>query len=776
MELECVNCHSILDIDVSRLNGKDLVNCPVCDLNTPMPHPAVQPGFSISGFDLIKEIGVGHMGHIYLADQIALQRKAIVRILPPAMSSDHDFLKSFVREIVILGKLNHPHICALYDGGEEKQIHYMALEYVDGPNLRDLLRETSQLAEEKVLLIMRQVAEALDYAFNNHGILHLDLKPSSIMLNRKGRAKLTGMGIIRDVSEGVSYSHSGLLMGTPHYMSPERAVEGGLTDPRSDMYSFGATMYHLLTGTPPFPGDDVTSILTQHITKALQPAKERAKVVTQATSDFIQVLMAKSPDDRYEDWGAVRADLEKIIRGGSKIEKKSKVFLNQPGIDSSRMNLNAPKGEPRSNVYRARVKGNRSTINPGSIVYNAPGGTGPIVVVGAAQPIIPPMVSRPKKYAKKLQRKEKNNKDTGKQIGLVILAIACVGMIFFVVNKAKEHKAREVIAQEKLRVATEQAEKEAAIARKKKTTKAVFEAADFILDQDPFAYSKAIKAFDKFIKTHPESELLEEATEKLGFIKSKREDILKQEKIMLEKSANALLQSPQLSKASDVFQNYSGTMKHELGDYLNLKSQEFAQKAADRQMMLDKNIAQGEEILSDLAKDLAAFRFMPAKEKLTSLKELEGCAALWKPIQEDIEGISDWREEVLDYVMRLQGRKHSFKMKSGKEVSLMVHSVQGPDIVLEQSIIVGTKKKKRQLSFMVDDLSEEGKLELIEGSGKVDASLMKGLFALQKDDEETARTAFGESTSKLAPLLLDNMSGYAAAGPSGKPSMKDIKW
>src|SRR6266852_5106431 len=226
---------------------------------TPLPVAVVSPdltGKTLDDFLVLRRLGEGGMGQVYLAEQISLKRNVALKILRAEMAANPTALQRFRHEAEAVAKATHANIVQVYAIGEAEGLRYMALEYVEGRNLREFLAKKGPPELPVALSIMRQVAAALQRA-SELGIVHRDVKPDNILLTRKGEVKVADFGLSR-VLDGdqpaVNLTQSGVTMGTPLYMSPEQ-VEGKAVDVRTDVYSFGVTCYHMLAGHPPFRGE-----------------------------------------------------------------------------------------------------------------------------------------------------------------------------------------------------------------------------------------------------------------------------------------------------------------------------------------------------------------------------------------------------------------------------------------------------------------------------------------------------------------------------------------
>lgn len=272
-------------------------------------------GRQIGEFQLLRRLGRGGMAEVYLAEQVSLRRNVAVKVLRADMLGGDDVLiKRFEQEAKAAGSLNHPNIIQVYAIGADAGIHYIAQEYVQGMNLREFLTKRGVPDLPVAVHIMRQTAAALEAAAEA-GIVHRDIKPENIMITKKGKVKVGDFGLAQLTlgEERVNLTQVGMTMGTPLYMSPEQ-VNGNKVDQRSDIYSFGVTCYHMLTGQPPFRGPTAMSIAVKHLKEEPAPLQERRPDLPAALCQMVHRMMAKDPAQRYASAQALSNDLKKLAK------------------------------------------------------------------------------------------------------------------------------------------------------------------------------------------------------------------------------------------------------------------------------------------------------------------------------------------------------------------------------------------------------------------------------------------------------------------------------
>lgn len=272
----------------------------------------VRQQFRIPGFKLLKRLGRGSMGTVYKARQLNLDRLVAIKILASFLSENTAFVKRFLKEARVIGKLNHPNIVQGFDAGEVDGTYYFAMEYCSGPTVLTLLQRGGALDQDRSLRIALQVARALEHAASQ-GLVHRDVKPDNIMIVQGGVAKLCDLGLAKDVSRGSGSTEKGATLGTPNYISPEQARGDANVDIRSDIYSLGATLYHMVTGVPPFDGPNPTVIMVKHLNEPPLPPRVRNREIDARLQPIIMKMLAKNPDDRYQTPSDLVRDLQGLL-------------------------------------------------------------------------------------------------------------------------------------------------------------------------------------------------------------------------------------------------------------------------------------------------------------------------------------------------------------------------------------------------------------------------------------------------------------------------------
>jgi len=284
----------------------------------------------IPGYKLIEMVGKGAMAKVYKARQISLDRIVAIKVLPKRMSENPEFVDRFYQEGRAAARLSHSNIVQAIDVGSTADgFHYFVMEYIEGKTLYDLMVEGRTFSEAEALDITMQIAEALYHA-HQKGLIHRDVKPKNIILTPQGAAKLTDLGLAREVNDkAAAESEAGKAYGTPYYISPEQIRGDVDIDFRADIYSLGATMYHLLTGRPPFEADTPSAVMHKHLKEPLRPPDHLNTALSAGISEIIEVAMAKSRDDRYASTQDMLEDLKAIRGGQSPLHARRIVDIDQ---------------------------------------------------------------------------------------------------------------------------------------------------------------------------------------------------------------------------------------------------------------------------------------------------------------------------------------------------------------------------------------------------------------------------------------------------------------
>jgi eukaryotic-like serine/threonine-protein kinase len=298
----CPACQNI--IDVTGLEAGDGLTCPYCGAQFPLTR-------QFGNFILERQLGAGGMGAVYLGRDTTLDRTVAVKVLRPELVSDQKFMATFLREAEITASLNHPNIVQVYAFGQHESVYYMVVEYIPGGSLDDKITTLGRITELEGIEIGIAVARGLECALQQGGLIHRDIKPGNILFNAHNTPKVVDFGL--SLSFETTDHFNGEIWGTPYYVAPEK-LERQPEDFRSDLYSLGATLFHALSGRPPYEGDDPNEVAMKHLSGNVISLKAFVPDISDQTSYAVSKAMARHPQDRYESYAEFIGQLEDAKR------------------------------------------------------------------------------------------------------------------------------------------------------------------------------------------------------------------------------------------------------------------------------------------------------------------------------------------------------------------------------------------------------------------------------------------------------------------------------
>jgi serine/threonine protein kinase len=317
MPIKCPKCQSdnpetstfCADCGTKLLTHKDIAVTETIEV----PKDELTTGATFAGrYQIIEELGKGGMGKVYKVHDTEIREKVALKLLKPEIAADEKTIERFRNEIKLARKIAHRNVCKMYDLGAEKGTRFITMEYVDGEDLKSMIRMVDQLGSGKAISIAKQVCEGLAEA-HSLGVVHRDLKPSNLMIDKFGNAKIMDFGIARSLkAKGIT--GTGVMIGTPEYMSPEQ-VERKEIDQRTDIYSLGVILYEMVTGQVPFEGDTAFSIALKHKSEMPRDPKEFNTQVGEDLSKTILKCMEKDKNKRYQSAEDLFSDLTEIEEG-----------------------------------------------------------------------------------------------------------------------------------------------------------------------------------------------------------------------------------------------------------------------------------------------------------------------------------------------------------------------------------------------------------------------------------------------------------------------------
>lgn len=301
----------------------------------------MEKGYAVGGrYRIIREIGEGGMSIVYLAHDLILDRDVAVKVLKYDLQNNPETTRRFEREAMAISELSHPNIVSIYDVGNDHGMQYLVMEYVDGTNLKEYLRNNFPLPLERIQQIMEQILSAVAQA-HSLGIIHRDLKPLNILIDQEGNTKISDFGIAMALNdEGMTQTNS--VMGTVHYLSPEQA-RGAQATKQSDIYSLGIILFELLTGSVPFVGETPVSVAIKHSRNDLPSVRQKDPSIPQSFENIITRATAKDPNDRYESVEAMLEDVGTALDADRINEPK--LVINHEDVEATRLISSHPTDE-----------------------------------------------------------------------------------------------------------------------------------------------------------------------------------------------------------------------------------------------------------------------------------------------------------------------------------------------------------------------------------------------------------------------------------------------
>lgn len=309
------NAETIMVMD----NNETIFEAPrQSDFNDPHNEKALEIRFyhslvgkQLGNYKAVSFIGAGAMGGVFKGWDIILERNVALKIISYKLSSIESFREMFVKEARLISQLNHPNIAQIYYIDQSDDVFYFAMELINGGTLKDMIRDSNNLNSTKGLEYLITVCRTLDFV-SGKNIIHRDIKPENIMISDSGVLKVVdfGVAVVNDGEKKKGKTEN--LVGSPYYVSPD-CIKGLPLDSRSDIYSLGATFYHVFAGAPPFEGDNVEEVLLKHLNDDLVPLKKKNPTVSNWLSNIIAKMMAKNPEERYQNYKSIIADLDLLM-------------------------------------------------------------------------------------------------------------------------------------------------------------------------------------------------------------------------------------------------------------------------------------------------------------------------------------------------------------------------------------------------------------------------------------------------------------------------------
>jgi serine/threonine protein kinase len=355
----CPKCHSENPSESSFCSkcGTQLLpseKIPSCTETLETPTEELTRGATFAGrYEIIEELGKGGMGKVYRVEDKKISAEIALKLIRPDISVDKKTIERFSNELKTTRMISHRNVCRMFDLGEDKGAYFITMEYVPGEDLKSLIRMSKRLEVGTAISIAKQVCDGLAEA-QRLGVVHRDLKPSNIMIDKDGNARIMDFGIARSL-QAKGITGTGVIIGTPEYMSPEQA-EGTDVDQRSDIYSLGVILYEMVTGRVPFDGETALSIVVKHKTEEPKDPRDFNPQIPENLSRLILKCLEKKPERRYDSVQKIAYELDIVLAGilqkGKKAPTVTKSSVPEHGQRSSKHSLDLDHSAIKKNLAR----------------------------------------------------------------------------------------------------------------------------------------------------------------------------------------------------------------------------------------------------------------------------------------------------------------------------------------------------------------------------------------------------------------------------------------
>ncbi|MEO8196229.1 MAG: serine/threonine-protein kinase [Thermoanaerobaculia bacterium] len=321
------------------------------------PHDPLAPGSWFGDYQILDLLGVGGMGNVYRAREKMLDRVVALKTLSPELGNEPSFVERFLKEARAVARLNHPNIVQVFAFGAVQEVYYLAMELLDGSSLGHYLKANGRWSEYEAITIVRYICRALAVA-HAQGLVHRDIKPDNVILTHAGEVKLVDLGIAKQMGEEHSLTQTGTAIGTPNYIAPEQILGQRDIDGRADIYSLGATLYHLVTGRVPFQGSSGPHVMSMHLVEPFPDPRNFEPSISEGFCLVLRKMMARDRDERYTDVTSLDADLYRLQTGAAPEAQEPAATLV-----SSEFQLPGSGGGQASRPGTA-AEGERTSITP----------------------------------------------------------------------------------------------------------------------------------------------------------------------------------------------------------------------------------------------------------------------------------------------------------------------------------------------------------------------------------------------------------------------------
>jgi len=726
----CGSCATVLEAD-AKATGQ-AVTCPKCGASVTVPPAKIGPGVTIGGFRIKKLIARGGMGEVYLAEQLSLGRDVALKILPPHFKSDPETVQRFLSEVRTAAKFQHPNLVTVYEAGEDNGVYFLAMAYIDGETLDSILERKGALPEAQALGIVEELASALAAAWQSHRLIHCDIKPGNIMLDRNGKPYLMDMGLSKLLAESTTAAESTEAFGTPNYVSPEQSFNEPNLDFRSDMFSLGMTLYHMLTGRLPFDAPTPAETLQKLDTETLPDPRTIVPGLSSGCVVLLERMLGRKPSSRYPDW-------ETFLKACHRVRKSGKLL--------------------------------QAAMAPGESVLARTTGpaTGVLPLKRGPQPLAPPQPVSHKSLALELAG-----------LAVVLVLMAAVGYVYrdrlkkffakselpappppVVVVQTNAPAAPSVAAPAKTAPPTVSKEREQLLQK-------LFLETERHEREHPDDYELLLSRYRAIRKNGAGTVWADRAAIEIRRLQAAYQQALEEARSRLQTEVTSLLAQGKPEDAIAALRNYSGPFQKETEAERTAQADQM-QAQLDRERLLATKIR---PFLNAVAEELMRLDFPALKRRLAEAQSdpVLSTSPDTQPICEMAAKVAAMPETVLESFRRDVGKEVSLRTVRG-ETRGEIAGLTGDVVHVKKNVVIGgqvtgfVEEKYRIAEFTVDEW-----LRRLDGDS-VEQKLMRGLLLWQTKAADKAREAFQQSGHPLGALLAVRVGDAQAAASQREKAM-----
>lgn len=743
--IQCEQCDTEREVD-EKMAGS-VITCSSCGENIRIPIPNVYEGVEIGGFVLEKQLGFGAMGEVWLAHQKSMDRKVALKLLSHEFTLDSQFVDRFLKEVRMSAKMDHTNIITAFDAGFDKDIHYLAISYVDGEDLDQRLVRMELLPEKEALNIVHEISQALCYAWNEFKILHRDLKPSNIMIDKYGSAKLMDMGISKSVNEESQLTMTGTVIGTPYYMSPEQGMGEPDLDCRSDIYSLGATLYHLVTGAFPFEATTAIGIISKHITEPLPPPQNTNPNLSDECSALLEIMMGKKRTDRQQTWEEVIKDIELVLKGEMPNSKR------RPKIGDSVIRRAISDDDIPRDEKEVPIDVNNSVTSDEDISLRDKGS------------VIAENTNNPK-INKKLM--------FGLSIASIIIIIFAAILVLTKGDNGKRDidefeidnstldlmddadvKAKPPPIHQIIEHAPPERRNNIKEVDKEKRYKEMWLFATNFLKKNPDNYNMAISNFEELSRSATGSKYKMMADVEIDNLFKKQDQAIKLIMTTLSNKSKKMIANNEFHKAAEIYNQYAGKLENETFDIRVQMMEDLIKQGDDfEQLKFEKEEAEREKNYNNVSSILELIIADDIKTAREKFKAIGKQSQLPEDMKIPIEQLLFTEKRVIESFAKDMNKQIIISFKKGK-IRGTVKKIKN------KYIYIAIKKGKIvvQKRFPLDQLSNK---EFIKRAklDKPATLILKSISAAKRDQIDAAIQYSGELKGELSVVFIDVMQRH----------------